>query len=55
MLKKQQLEKQEDIIHEQNQMEMLEIKNMISEKNPPSGLICRLEETEQTIRELEDM
>lgn len=55
MLKKQQLEKQEDIIHEQNQMEMLEIKNMISEKNPPSGLICRLEATEQTIRELEDM
>lgn len=36
-------------------MEILEIKNMISEKNPPSGIIYRLEATEQTIHELEDM
>lgn len=38
------LENQVDIIHEQNQMEMLEIKS-VSEKNSLYGLICRLEAT----------
>lgn len=39
------LEKRVSIIHERNQMEMLEIKNTVSEKNPLSGLICRLKAT----------
>lgn len=44
-----------DTTHEQNQMEMLEIKHMISEKNSLYGLIWRLEATQQTITEFEDM